>query len=296
LSILERCAACAAAAALVALPGFALAQASSAPSVAPAAATAPPTTPSPSPSPSGPSDPCTSLLALVTRPTVTTTACSVKPDALLIEIGYTNTTTSGRGGGVLANYPQAELRLGLPDKLEFDVFPPSLNEASGHPAVSGPSDVAAGLKYEIGYTSKALAGVGFVVSLPTGTRAFTSGESTYAFDFNFAYALSPNVGLSGTMAYNAGAMPETSGAVGRFSAFDPSLVLADALPDNFQVFFEGYGSTTAGPGLGSRYAIDGGLQKDIGSRLQLDLEYGDVLTVTGGLHPHAVGFGAAYLF
>lgn len=104
------------------------------------------------------------------------------------------------------------------------------------------------------------------------------------------------MGLSGTVGYDWNAAIVPSGAVQRFSSFDPSLTLADALPDSFQIFLEGFGNTTAAPGAGSRYGIDGGVQKDLGTHLQLDVEYGNVLTVTGGLHAHSVGFGAAYLF
>ena len=267
-----------------------------------AAAQAPSPAPSATPAasasamPAMATDPCASLLALVTRPTVTTSGCSVKPGQTLIETGYTNQTTSGAGGGVMVTYPQAEVRIGLPRKWEFDVFVPSWNKTAMAPATSGPGDASAGVKYEFGYTSRLLTGADVVATVPTGAAPFTGGGPSYAYDVNAAYTLSPNVGLSATAGYNSVSAPGPTGAIERFGTFSPSLVLADMLGRNFQVFAEAYGSTTAGPGLGGRYGVDVGLQKDVGSRLQLDVEYGDTLTVIGGLHPHYVGFGAAYLF
>lgn len=212
------------------------------------------------------------MLALVSRPTVTTSPCSVKDGRVPLETGYTNTTTSGIGGGVVATYPQAALRAGLPHNFELDAFVPSWYVSTGPPRVSGPSDVGAGLKYVLGYTSRAVGALAVVLTAPTG------------------------VGASGTHAYVSNAAPSSSGSVQRFTTFMPSLGVAWALPNAFQVYLEGFGTTTAGPGFGGRYGSDVGLQKDIGSRFQLDVEYGDTLTVTAGLHPHYVGFGAAYLF
>jgi hypothetical protein len=81
--------------------------------------------PSPSPTPSAPSDPCGSILSIVTRPTVTTSVCTVRPHDVLIESGYTNTQTAGARGGTTVAYPHAYLRFGTSDpRLEFDVTPP----------------------------------------------------------------------------------------------------------------------------------------------------------------------------
>src|ERR1700727_2398395 len=72
---------------------------------------------SPAPSPAasvaaaaGPSDPCGSIISIVTRPTVTTSVCTVRTGRVLIENGYTNTTTTGPGGGVTVSYPQSLIR------------------------------------------------------------------------------------------------------------------------------------------------------------------------------------------
>lgn len=49
----------------------------------------------------GNNDPCTSLSSIVTRPTVTNSACTVRPNHVLIETGYQNTTANGGGNTVV---------------------------------------------------------------------------------------------------------------------------------------------------------------------------------------------------
>src|SRR5271170_135321 len=76
---------------------------------------APSASPSPSPTPSAPSDPCGSILSIVNRPTVTTGVCTVRTGHFDVENGYTNTTTTGAGGGSNAIYPQSLVRVGTAD-------------------------------------------------------------------------------------------------------------------------------------------------------------------------------------
>jgi hypothetical protein len=89
---------------LALLPLAALAQA--APSPAPSQA--PPA--NPLGAPLGPNDPCTTLSAIVTRPTVTNSVCTVRPSHVLVETGYQNTTAPG--GANTVTYPQALVRIG----------------------------------------------------------------------------------------------------------------------------------------------------------------------------------------
>ena len=101
------------------------------------AQTVPSPSPSPSSAPAAPStlypalrnnDPCTSLSAIITRPSVTNSVCTVRPNHVLVETGYTNTTTPGVGNTV--TYPLTLIRVGtkIPG-LEFDLTPPSVVRA-----------------------------------------------------------------------------------------------------------------------------------------------------------------------
>ncbi|MBD5654902.1 MAG: hypothetical protein IAI50_06940, partial [Candidatus Eremiobacteraeota bacterium] len=148
------------------------------------------------------SDPCLSLSTLVSRPTVTTSACAVKHGDLLIESGYTNATTGGNGANSTVTYPQANLRVGLGGNLEFDFNPESLARYSGTPRAVGTTDSSIGLKYELGYTSKMTYGLNALYTLPTGSAPFSGFGDGVLINANATLALSPALGLFGTFGYN----------------------------------------------------------------------------------------------
>jgi len=253
--------------------------------------------PSPSRTPSAPSDPCGTILSIVTRPTVTTGVCTVRAGKVLLENGYTNTTVTGPGGGEIADYPQSFLRLGTGDShLEFAFSPPSSNASSvGGPAVGGTSDMNFGAKYELGYNANAVWGVNAQVSLPSGSRAFTAGGSQYTGNFNWGYTLNAEFSLAGTLGFNSLAGYNPSGSVTHYFAFIPSLELEATLPANSQLFAEYAYFSQAGVGLGSRSLFDFGYQKDIGPHVQLDIEYGIQPTVLNGQQLHYVGAGLSFM-
>ncbi len=251
----------------------------------------------PSPTPSAPSDPCGSILSIVTRPTVTTGVCTVRPRKVLLENGYTNTTVTGAGGGEIANYPQSFLRLGTGDPhLEFSFSPPSSNASSlGGATVGGTSDMNFGAKYELGYNANAVWGVNAQVSVPSGSHAFTAGGAQYTGNFNWGYTLNSEFSLAGTLGFNSLAGYNTSGNVAHFFAFIPSVELEASLPANSQLFAEYAYFSQAGVGLGSRSLFDFGYQKDIGPHVQFDVEYGIQPTVLNGQQLHYIGAGLSFM-
>ncbi|HYW54957.1 MAG TPA: hypothetical protein VE826_13375, partial [Dongiaceae bacterium] len=127
-----------------------------------ASAQTPPPAASPSPAPPanaigpalGPNDPCTTMSAIVGRPTVTSAVCTVRPNHVELETGYTNTTFSA-GGGNAVTYPQAVIRVGTSvPALELQIGPPGASRTSAGGIASGATDAGAGLKYVFGYTPK----------------------------------------------------------------------------------------------------------------------------------------------
>lgn len=260
-----------------------------------------PASPTPSPSPAATpahiSDPCTTIIAIVTRPTITTSACTVRPNHVLIENGYTNTVTTGTGGGVTASYPQPFIRIGTTiPHLELAFTPPSDNRSTvGGPLFEGTSDINFGLKYEIGYTAKAVWGVNAQVSAPTGSPPFTSGGTQYTGNINWTYSLSPVFGLAGTFGFNSFTGFAAPGQVQRFSSFIPSLTVTAALPANSELFAEYVYFSHAGLNLPGKSLIDGGLIHDFGPNVQVDAEYGFSPTLINGQRQHYVGAGLSFM-
>jgi hypothetical protein len=254
--------------------------------------------PAPSPTPSAPSDPCGPISTLVDRPTVYTSPCTVRPGHALLETGWTNTVTTGPGGGNTATYPQDFLRIGSFDPhLEYTIGAPSFERSStGATLVSGWSDMNLGAKYELGYSSKAVWGVGVIVSLPTGNAPFTAGHAQYTSDFNWTYAFNSTWSLSGTVSANALSAVNAGGEVQPYFAWVPSVALSASLPQNSSLYVEyAYYSRTA-PNLGAKSLIDGGYIRDFGPNLQFDMEYGDSPTPLEAQTQHYVGAGLSVLY
>ncbi len=120
---------------------------------------------------SGPS----ALLAIVDRPTVSDSSCVVPSGQFVLEMGSQYANLRGLGGGTADNYPQAEVRFGLPGRNEFVLLPPNYNRQRTHaisvgPAqeISGSSAVTLGFKHELGYTRYWLGAVEALFTLPSG--------------------------------------------------------------------------------------------------------------------------------
>src|SRR5574340_911697 len=99
------------------------------------------------------SDPCSgpsALLAVLDRPTVSDSACVVAKGHAVLEAGFQHANL--RGGGTADNYPEAEVRIGLPGSNEFVLLPPNYNQqrTRGFQAreTDGFSALTFGLKHE----------------------------------------------------------------------------------------------------------------------------------------------------
>ncbi|GAC1596207.1 MAG: hypothetical protein NVS3B28_27660 [Candidatus Velthaea sp.] len=249
--------------------------------------------PSATPSAIGPAlfnnDPCTTLEAIVTRPTVTNAVCTVRPNHVLIETGYQNTTADGSGGTV--QYPQALIRVGTKiNGLEgFVALPTAQRVSGGGPTLTGATDIAGGIKFVFGATPKFAYGAQAQISAPTGTNAFSANGTTSIYALNLGYTLNSVFSLgSALQAQSLVANSE------RYSSFVPSLVLTAALPQRTAVYGEiAQFSHATGPATPTRTQYIFGAYRVFAQRLQLDLEGGFSPTVVTGKY-HYVGFGVSY--
>ncbi|HEX8806680.1 MAG TPA: hypothetical protein VF741_07005 [Candidatus Aquilonibacter sp.] len=259
-------------------------------------AASPSPSPAPTSTPSAPSDPCGSILSIVTRPTVTTSVCNVRGGHVLLETGYSNTITTGQGGGYTASYPQAFLRIGISNHTELAITPPSYNKSSFDGAItSGTSDMNIGAKWELGYNEKAIWGANVVVSAPTGSSAFTAGHSEYTANANWAYTISPIFSAAGTLGFNSLSGLNPDAQYQNFFAFIPTVEFTAALPGTSQLFAEYAFFSRVGPAMGGRSLFDFGYQRDFGSHVQFDVEYGIQPTVIDSQQQHYFGAGLSFM-
>jgi hypothetical protein len=254
--------------------------------------------PIPSPTPSAPSDPCGSILSIVNRPTVGTGVCTVRTGHFDIESGYTNTITTGAGGGYTVAYPQSLIRVGTSDpRLDFEIGAPAYSRANfGGVVTTGWSDVNIGAKYELGYSSNADWGTNFVVTFPTGNTAFSAGHAQYSGNFNWAYAFNAEFGVSGMAGFNEFSGYNAAGNLQSYFAFLPTLELSAALPGGpSQISAEYAYFSQAGPGLGGKGVADFIYQRDVGPHVQFDVEYGFSPALINGQRQHYLGAGLSFM-
>ncbi len=272
---------------------FLPAGAQSAPAPTPTASPTAAPTPNVIGQPASDGDPCTSLSAIVTRPSVTTSVCTVRPQKILIETGYQN--TSYNGSGQVVDYPQSYIRVGVARNLELAFAPPQEQVQSiDGLRQTGTTDATIGLKAVIGYTPKTSYGAFVQASVPTGDRTYTSYGSNLILGLNGTLTLSPAFSLFGTIQ----GQDDTTGTA-RYGSIVPSLGVSATLPTSFpaSAFVEDAQFTKAtGPGSSTRTQLLGGITFDVGSRVQLDAEYGYSPTIATGRY-HYVGFGVStYLY
>jgi hypothetical protein len=237
-------------------------------------------TPSPTPS----ADPCASIVAIVTRPTVTNSVCTPRYGHALLETGYTNTSTTG-GGGESVAYPQALARIAIGKNLEFYFTPPSYVRASAGGVVdSGWTDTNVGVKWADERGGAFLWGAQAQYSSPNGSPGFTNGITEITGDVNWSYTLSPVWSVGGTVGYVTG-----------LAAIVPSLVVTRALSPASQAYVEYAYFSRAGFALPGKSLIDGGYSLDLTPYLQADIEYGNQLTRIQGQRTQYVGAGLSFM-
>jgi hypothetical protein len=264
------------------------------------------TTPSPAPTPSpasspspapAPSDPCGSIISIVSRPTVTTSICTARNHHALVENGYTNTVTTGAGGGNTANYPQSYVQFPTWNPhLEFDFTPASINASSvGGASITGSSDMAFGAKYELGYSARWLYGVNAFFTIPSGSPAFTAGKSEYVGNFNWSYTVSPAIAVAGTLGFNSLSGINSAGAYQPYFAVIPSLEISATLHDGSELLGEYVYYSKTAPDLGGKNLFDFAYVRDFGPHVQFDVEYGFSPTPLLGQRQHYAGVGLSFM-
>ncbi len=256
----------------------------------------------PSPAPRAtPSDPCAGpgrLLATANRPTVGFSACAIAVHTAVFELGYQNQVTgTPSNGSVQSQVPQNVLRVGIAPRFELDVVGPNYigtrQYAPGESGsvTNGVADSGLGMKYEFQPSGRWLFAVDALDVPPNGSPFLTAGSATLTGNLDVSYALSPATSVGTTIALSSTGGFTTAGVRERYGVTTPSLVLTTQIPHYYQFYAEYVYVSKIAPGLGGRAFIDGGVQKLLGTRTEIDVEYGHSLIGDPGLAFRYVGAG-----
>jgi hypothetical protein len=257
--------------------------------------------PPPSPTPRVP-DPCGGsgrLLATANRPTVGFSACAVKAGTALFELGYQNQTTGTSSSGTIqSQLPQNFLRLGVVPRFELDVIGPNYARTRTYAVgtadvvTNGVTDSGLGFKYELppssGRWTVAFDGL---YTGPNGSTFLTAGNASLTGNLDASYALSPSTAAGTTIAVASTGGYAANGVHGRYGVTMPSFVLTTQIPNYYQFYAEYVFVSKLAPDRGGRAFTDFGIQKLLGTRTEIDLEYGHAFTGIPALKFDYIGMG-----
>jgi hypothetical protein len=254
---------------------------------------------SPTPSPA-PADPCGGpdrLLATANRPTVGYSPCAVAKGTAVFELGYQNQVqgTSSRGS-IQSQVPQNFLRAGIASRFELDVIGPNYESvrtfAAGTPdtVLHGVTDSGLGFKYELAPAGRWLVAFDGLYTGPNGSTFLTAGSASLTGNLDAAYSLSAATSIGTTIAVSStGSYAHDVRA--QYGVTMPSFVISTQIPNYYQFYAEYVFVSKIGPALGGRAFTDFGVQKLLGSRTELDLEYGHAFTGDPALRFNYIGAG-----
>jgi hypothetical protein len=239
------------------------------------------------------------LLATADRPTVGFSTCAVARDTAVFELGYQNQVTGTAGAGSIeSQVPQNFLRLGIASRFELDVIGPNYARVRTYAPdrpdeiTSGVTDSGLGFKAELPPAGRW--GIAFdgLYLPPTGSPFLTAGNATFTGNLDAAYALSPSASAGTTIAVSSTGGYAADGTHARYGTMTPSFVITEQIPHYYQFYAEYVFVSKLAPGEGGRAFTDFGIQKLLGSHLELDVEYGHAFTAAPALKFDYVGAGA----
>lgn len=253
------------------------------------------TSPSPSPQASDPCDGPDRLLATANRPTVGFSACAVKKGTAVFELGYQNQVNgTATNGSVVSQVPQNFLRVGAATRFELDVVGPNYVATRTYPNPSelthGVTDSGLGFKYELPPSARWTLAFDGIYTGPNGSPFLTAGSATLTGNFDASFALSPSTAIGTTLALSSTGAYENAIRT-RYGVTEPSLVLTTEIPHYYQFYAEYVFVSKVGPNDGGRAFTDFGVQKLLGTRTEIDVEYGHAFTGDRALQFNYVGSG-----
>jgi hypothetical protein len=239
----------------------------------------------PSPTPT-PSDPCggdARLLATSNRPTIGYSPCAVARNTAVFELGYQNEVDgTPQLGAVESQVPQNFLRIGVATRFEIDAIGPNYESVrryspSAGTTISGVADSGAGFKFELPPSSRWIVGFDGLYTGPNGTPGLTAGSATLTGNVDAAYALSSAVSLGSTIAVSSTG-DVVDGMRHTYGTTMPSFVATAQIPHFYQFYAEYVYDSKIAAGEGGRAFTDFGVQKLLGTRTEIDVEYGHAFT------------------
>lgn len=229
------------------------------------------------------------FLAILDRPTIQDSACVVKINQVVVEAGFQIISSLSYGNGY--NFPQTEIRLGLPANSEFVLVPP--NYFRQNPSGFGPTIL--GVKHQLGYTKTSVWTIEGLFTVPSGSSVYGSAGLGTAISGIANFNLTDSFAITLMLGFSSQTLSTSNGAQ-RYTSINPDFVASWQPYDKFQFFAELYGQSSTGPNEGPGCNVDGGIQYLLKQNFEVDAEVGARLAGSLGGFNHYIGFGFGLMF
>lgn len=241
-------------------------------------------------------DPCggvAALLNIVDRPTAGDSACVVPFQKAILEIGYQYQKLT-HSAGYQQNFPEAELRIGLPVNNELVLLLPNYIHQSKTPR-AGLTGTTIGVKHEIGYTETWLGAAEILLTFPSGNSAFSNQYTGAAVNGIVTYTFNPTFSLFFMLGVTTQTESKRDGGQ-RFTSINPDMVLTYVFNQKVNFYSEVYGQSKTSPREGSGFNFDAGVLYLPLPNLEVDLEIGQRMSGNLSGFNQYIGTGMAVMF
>jgi hypothetical protein len=248
-----------------------------------------------------PGNPCRgpgSLLALLNRPTVSDSSCTVAAGRVMVEGGWQRLNLYEVPGGRSVNYPEFEFSFGLPHRTEIVVLPPNFTRQTVGlaPSVttSGYQPLTVGVRHMLVDNELWQIAAEELVTVPSGSTEDGSAGTGFATNAIMSYSLPHGFGAELQLGVSSETLPTGAGGA-RYTSFNPIGDLTYEWDNRYQLYSEIFGETETAPGAGEGFAWNGGFQILPLPRFELDVEIGHRISGSLGFENY-VGFGGGFEF
>lgn len=236
-------------------------------------------------------DVCSDLLTLINSPSNVNSPCSVPFKKAFFELNYINQQLPDHAGAQ-QNFPNTDLRIGLPSNNEFFVFPSNYIDQRSIPK-SGATDNRFGLKHTINYKNNWVFALQGIADTPTGSFAY--GSNHWGVTFNgIAYYEINQLSITAQLGLSRLSDPRITGGH-YFNTINPDISLGFSPTEKISLYVELYGQSKISATQGSGYNFDGGISFLVFPNTILNLSGGQQLHNYLGNFKHYINVGIAVM-
>lgn len=232
------------------------------------------------------------MFNLIDRPNNADSACTIPAGKVEFEAGYQYQQLYSTSGNQ-QNFPELELRYGLPADSEIFAITPNYNHQNTAPT-AGFSQGKAGFKHQFWYNPNWIITADAYVSFKGGSNAFGNQGNGAAVNLIVSY----NITSSLNVVVQAGESNTTDSILEggkRYNSFNPDVVLSWNLNDKYNLYGEIYGLSKTGANAGWGVNMDIGLLYLLRENIVLDVNGSQRISGNAGGFQRYIGAGLSVL-